>query len=81
MTPKQDREIGKMMTGEYTESLTESLMDNIADVLAKAIENFLTDIDYSLITDWIGDNMMPEDVFDERALETWAIKNGYEKGV
>jgi len=29
--------------------------------------------------EWISDNLDPEDVFNESALEDWAIRNNYQK--
>ena len=29
--------------------------------------------------DWIKSNLNPEDVFDEKSLDTWAEESGYEK--
>lgn len=29
--------------------------------------------------DWIKGNLNPEDVFDEKHLDTWAEENGYKK--
>lgn len=29
--------------------------------------------------DWIQNNLNPEDVFDEKTLDTWADENGYER--
>lgn len=28
---------------------------------------------------WIGDNLKPDDVFDEKELDDWATSNRYEK--
>lgn len=36
-------------------------------------------IDASFVLDWVGDNFMPEDVFDIHFLEKWAENNGYIK--
>jgi hypothetical protein len=27
--------------------------------------------------DWIGANMNPDDVFDQKSLDAWALANGY----
>ena len=32
---------------------------------------------FDQIVEWIGDNLEPEDVFDEKALSAWAEFNGY----
>jgi len=29
--------------------------------------------------EWIASNLKPSDVFDDKALENWAIKNGFEE--
>lgn len=76
-TRKQDQELANILDDEFSESLA----DDLRNAMAKTISAFFYGSDYAFIVEWIGDNMMPEDVFDERALETWAIKNGYEKGV
>jgi hypothetical protein len=41
-------------------------MHEDSGLLAKAVE-------------WIRGNLEPEDVFEERELESWAESNGYEK--
>ena len=33
-----------------------------------------------LAIDYIQDNLDPEDVFEDDALETWALNNGFIKG-
>ena len=32
------------------------------------------------ITSWIGSNMEPADIFEEKKLEEWATDNGFIKG-
>ena len=36
--------------------------------------NFLQEV-----LEWIDENMLPEDVYDVRALESWAEENDYKK--
>lgn len=62
----------------YDQMDVDSIQDTISTALKESIEKSLKQ-DYGWLVDWIGKNMSPDDVFDEKVLAYWAIRNGYEK--
>ncbi len=43
------------------------------------MEHVMTTDPLEMAIDWISDNLSPEDVFDKKTLDQWAIDSGYTK--
>lgn len=71
-------------TGKQNSAFEEHVLEDV-QLLGKAVEwikeNMNADqvFDKQLLSDWVGDNCKPGDVFAVEDLETWAEANGYVK--
>ena len=74
-TVSEDKQLADAI---YDQMDVDSIQDAIATALKESIQKSLKQ-DYWWLIDWIGKNMSPDDVFDEKVLEDWAIRNGYVK--
>ena len=74
-TVSEDKQLADAI---YDQMDVDSIQDTISTALKESIEKSLKQ-DYGWLVDWIGKNMSPEDVFDEKVLVEWAIRNGYER--
>lgn len=62
----------------YDQMDVDKIQETVLETIKKSIQTSLKQ-DYGWLVDWIGKNISPEDVFDEKVLADWAIRNGYEK--
>lgn len=74
-TTAQDKEIANLILMDFDPiAIAEEVSDLVSKKITKMIEQ-----DYNWFVEWVGKNTDPEDVFDEKVLVEWAIRNGYER--
>jgi len=74
-TVSEDKQLADAI---YDQMDIATIQETVSDAVKNAIDKSLKQ-DYGWLVNWIGKNMSPEDVFDEKVLADWAIRNGYEK--
>jgi len=74
-TTTQDKEIANLILMDFD---PDEIAGEVSDLISKKITKMIEQ-DYDWFVEWVGKNTDPEDVFDEKILADWAVRNGYEK--
>ena len=74
-TTTQDKEIANLILMDFD---PDEIAGEVSDLISKKITKMIEQ-DYDWFVEWVGKNTDLEDVFDEKILADWAVRNGYEK--
>jgi len=56
-----------------------SLLEEGLELSVTGREIVIEPKDMSFIVDWVSEELSPDDVFDDKTLRDWALRNGFEE--
>jgi len=56
-----------------------SLLEEGLELSVTGREIVIEPKDMSFIVDWVSEELNPDDVFDDKTLRDWALRNGFEE--